>query len=73
LNLYYRDFLSKSNNALQYNCLRIVTYTHRSNFNNRETDIINHEIMSYSINEFSSKFHVEEKTNHFPKLTFYDL
>ena len=79
-NLYDTDLVSKSNYASQYNCLRIVTYTRERDINdnvwtiyNRETNVTNYEIILYCMNEFSSKFHIDEKSNLFSKLTFYEL
>ncbi|CAF1399442.1 unnamed protein product, partial [Adineta steineri] len=79
-NLYYTDLKNKSNNALQYNCLRTITFideddidSWRRNYTNLKINAKNHQIMSYCMNEFSSKYHVQEKINHFPNFTFYEL
>ncbi|CAF1109410.1 unnamed protein product, partial [Adineta steineri] len=78
-NLYYTDSISKSDNALQYNCLRTVTSIRevdigwRFNYTNLKINAINHQITSYCMNEFSFKYRGQEKTGHFPNFTFYEL
>ncbi|CAF3046625.1 unnamed protein product, partial [Rotaria sp. Silwood2] len=66
INLHYTDWLSDSgsNTVLHYDCLRIPA-------SNNETNI-NHEVISYCMNELSSKFHIENN-DIFPKLTFAEL
>jgi hypothetical protein len=69
--------VNQRNNIFQYNCLRLARERHSDKderySNIREIDIINHEIMLYCMNEFSSKFHIEEKRNSFPNFTFFEL
>jgi hypothetical protein len=64
INLYDTDSVSNNDKALQYNCLRIAV--------GNETIKNHHEIVTYCMNEFSSKFNIQNDY-FFPKFTFHEL
>ncbi|CAF3637697.1 unnamed protein product [Rotaria sp. Silwood1] len=66
INLHYTEWISESeNNTLfQLNCLRVPASIDKAN--------VSREIISYCMNDLSSKFHIENN-NIFPKFTFVEL
>ena len=64
LNLYYNDEVSETNGTFQHTCLQHA--------NNRFGSENEHQVISYCMNEFSSKFKIENN-NHFPNFTFAEL
>ncbi|CAF4770825.1 unnamed protein product, partial [Rotaria sp. Silwood2] len=64
VNLHHTDWISENNHELQHDCLRVSASIDESN--------VNREIISYCMNDLSSKFHIKNN-DIFPNFTFVDL
>jgi hypothetical protein len=64
INIYFTDWVSENNDAIQQDCLRVVTAIDEST--------INRQIMSYCMSELPTKFSIK-KNNLVPNFTFIEL